>query len=356
MTVATPTPSKAVVERTIPNYRQRIRKALPDEIFKPDYLNLLWIPVHFVIFATGFYLLAHHFSFWTAPWIALAIGHSMACMGFIAHDVSHGGSVKNLFLRDSIALVGFSWLGISPLLWRKWHNSDHHNNTQIKGVDPDHLFLLEDHKHNPILKFLYIIHPVLRNIIIFGSFTFRMSQQQLRMLGTYILDKETSLSEKTCMVLQFAMGLSLWIAPAVLLGSQVLWWGYVVPLVVGNAIAISYIATNHFLNPLADENDILGTSLTVTLPTWLKWLDPWHQYFGAHVAHHLFPNVSGRHTRLIETKAQEIFPDRYHSMTIFKALQMLWKTPWVYEDYTTLIDPVRDIREKTLGHGLEEKL
>lgn len=355
MAVATPPPNVST-ERTIPNYRQQIRKALPDHIFRPDFVNLLWFPVHFAIIGAGFYVLANHFSWWAGILVSLMIGHSMACLGFIAHDISHGGSVKNLFWRDTLALIGFSWLGISPLLWRKWHNSDHHNNTQIKGVDPDHLFMLEDHKNNPILKFLYLIHPVLRNIIIFGSFTFRMSQQQIRMLIVYLRDKETILVEKTCMLAQAALGIGLWVGITWSLGPQVFWWGYVGALLVGNAIAISYIATNHFLNPLADENDILGTSLTVTLPRGLKWLDPWHQYFGAHVAHHLFPTVSGRHTRLIEDKAREIFPDRYHSMTIFKALQMLWKTPWVYEDNTTLIDPVRDIREKTLGHGLEDKL
>lgn len=355
MALATPPVSKADVERSIPNYRQQIRRSLPDHIFKPDYLNLLWIPVHLAIFATGIWLLTNHFSLWAAPIIALVMGHSMACMGFVAHDISHGGSIKNLAVRDTLALIGFSWLGISPLLWRKWHNADHHNNTQIKGVDPDHLFMLEDCKHNPILKFLYIIHPVLRNLIIFGSFTFRMSQQQIRMVIVYLRDKDTSAVEKLCILGQATLGVGLWVAATLPFGTQVFVWGYFVPLLVGNFIAISYIATNHFLNPLADENDILATSLTVTLPRGLKWLDPWHQYFGAHVAHHLFPTVSGRHTRLIEEKARELFPDRYHSMSIFKALQMLWKTPWVYEDHTTFIDPVRDIREKTLGHGMEDK-
>ncbi len=98
---------------------------------------------------------------------------------------------------------------------------------------------------------------------------------------------------------------------------------------------------------------MLATSLTVTLPRGLKWLDPWHQYFGAHVAHHLFPQTPARYTRQIEAKAAELFPDRYHSMTIFQALRMLWKTPWVYEDHTTFIDPEKQERHPTLGHGLK---
>jgi fatty acid desaturase len=346
---------KAVVaERTIPNYRQQIRKALPDQVFKPDYKNLIWFPVHFSSLGFGFWALTNHFSYWTAPLIALVMGHSMGCMGFLAHDIMHGGSIKNLFVRDFLGGIGFSPFAISPLLWRKWHNADHHNNTQIKGVDPDHLFTIEEFKDNPVLKALYLLHPLLRNIVIFGSFTFRMTQQQLRMLVIYLRDRDTPVAEKFGMFAQMLVAATAWIALTWSLGPQVFVWGYVVALMVANALVISYIATNHFLNPLADERDVLATSLTVTLPKRLKWLDSWHQYFGAHVAHHLFPGASANNIRLIEAKAEELFPDRYHSMSIFRALQLLWQTPWIYEDNETLYDPVRDERTKTLGHGLKK--
>jgi len=156
------------------------------------------------------------------------------------------------------------------------------------------------------------------------------------------------------MFAQMLVAATAWIALTWSLGPQVFVWGYVVALMVANALVISYIATNHFLNPLADERDVLATSLTVTLPKRLKWLDSWHQYFGAHVAHHLFPGASANNIRLIEAKAEELFPDRYHSMSIFRALQLLWQTPWIYEDNETLYDPVRDERTKTLGHGLKK--
>jgi fatty acid desaturase len=90
----------------------------------------------------------------------------------------------------------------------------------------------------------------------------------------------------------------------------------------------------------------------VTLPRGFKWLDPWHQFFGAHVAHHLFPGLSPRYARMVEDKVEELWPDRYHCMTITTALRKLWQTPWIYEDHTTLLDPVRDERHKTLGHGM----
>lgn len=338
----------------IPNYRQQIRRALPASVFQPDLTNLLWYPVHFAIIGASWYLLMNHFAWWVAPILAVVIGHSLGCMGFLAHDIAHGGAIKNLILRDVLSGIGFSPYWISPRLWRRWHNADHHGHTQIEGVDPDHLFTIEDYKSNPILRMLYRMSPVLRNIVIAASFTFRMTQQQLRMVFVYVKSSKTGPWEKAVIISQTAFALALWIGvPLAIGGSHLLIWGYLVPLLVANAMVISYIATNHFLNPLADENDILGTSLTVTLPKGLRWLDPWHQYFGAHVAHHLFPQAPARSTRLIEEKTRELFPDRYHSMSIFRALKLLLSTPWVYEDHKTLVDPVRQERSPTLGNGLK---
>ena len=339
----------------IPNYRNQIRRALPAEFFKPDYSNFIWLPIHALIIGAGLWLLKDHFSFWTAPLIALVIGHSFGCLGFWAHDVCHGGTVKNLFLRDLLAGIGFSPFFISPRLWRRWHNADHHTHTQVEGVDPDHLFTMEEYEKSPILQWMYRLSPLVRNLVIFSSFAYRMEQQQIRMVLVYTFkSKKVGTFEKVVIWSQLLTQLGLWVGVTAMMGSQVLIWGYLVPLLVANTIVISYIATNHFLNPLGDEHDILATSLTVTLPKALQWLDPVHSHFGAHVAHHLFPQAAARRTRQIETKAQELFPDRYHAMPLFTALRMLWRTPWVYENKTTFIDPVRDLHIPTLGHGMEE--
>jgi fatty acid desaturase len=304
------------------------------------------------VIGVSLWLLTTHFSWWLAPILSLVIGHSFACLGFVAHDICHGSSVQTPVLRDFLAGLGFSAFGIGPYLWRRWHNSDHHNNTQVEGIDPDHLFTMEDYKDNPILRGLYKLSPLARNLIIFSSFTYRMTQQTIRMMITYLKSPKSTNWNRFVLIVQFLVPISLWVALTLSLGTQVFWWGYFVPLLVGNAIAISYIATNHFLNPLADDRDVLATSLTVTHPKWLSWLDALHSHFGAHVAHHLFPQAPARYGRQIEAKIAELFPDRYHTMPMWQALVLLWKTPWIYEDKETLIDPHRQIRHKTLGRGL----
>jgi len=348
---ATPKP-----ERSIPNYRQQLKKALPAEYFQPDRAQLLWFLPHIAIVGTSLWLLTAHFSWWLAPLLSLVIGHSMACLGFLAHDINHGGAVRSPFWRDVLSGIAFSAFAISPKLWKRWHNAEHHGHTQIEGVDPDHLFTIEHYKNNPVLRALYRLSPLARNVVIFSSFSYRMTQQTQRMLWTYLLGNKVPGREKAIMAVQTLAQLGAWIGLTAWLGSQVFIWGYLVPLLVANAIAISYIATNHFLNPLADESDVLATSLSVTMPRGLKWLDPWHHWFGAHVAHHLFPQASPKHCRAIDAKAKEMWPDRYHEMSIFKALQLLWQTPWVYEDQKTLLDPRREERVPTLGHGLEKRV
>lgn len=339
--------------RTTPNYRQQLKKVVPEEWLKPDFGNLWWFAIHAGIIAGGYYILTQHFSLWYAWIVALVVGHTFACLGFLAHDILHGGSIRNKVLKDILAGVGFSPLFIGPYLWRRWHNTEHHNNTQIEGIDPDHLFTIEDYQNNPVLKFLYFIPKFFRNCIIFGSFSFRMTQQNLRMAWTYLMSKESTNLQRFVIVAEVLVPLGAWMALSLSLGTQVFVWGYFFPLLVGNFVAISYIATNHFLNPLADESDPLATSLSVTLPKGLKWLDPWHQYFGAHVSHHLFPQASAKYGRLIEKKIAELWPEEYHVMPITTALKLLWNTPWVYENKETLIDPRREERVQTLGNGLD---
>lgn len=344
-------------EREFPNYRQQIRKALPAEYFKPDPKQYLWFLFHFSVIGACLFALSQHFNPWVAPLLVLILGHSYGCLGFLGHDVLHGGTIKNLFWRDLLGGIAFSPFFISPKLWRRWHNADHHTHTQVRGVDPDHLFTIDDYKNNPVLKFLYRLSPLARNLVIFSSFTYRMTQQQLRMVILYTLSSKVPTVEKVIIWTQLLVQCGAWVGLTYAVGGwPMVLWGYGLPMLVANTMVISYIATNHFLNPLGDERDVLATSLTVTLPKWLSWLDPFHAHFGAHVAHHLFPQSAAKHSRAIEAKAEELFPDRYHSLPLFTALKMLWNTPWIYEDDKTLIDPQRNLRTPTLGSGLEDEI
>jgi fatty acid desaturase len=341
--------------RSIPRYRQVLKSTLPAHYFKPDNLHLLWFIPHLALIGGSLWLLWAWFSWWLAPVLALVVGHSFACLGFLAHEICHGGSIRNKRVRHAIAAVAFSPFAIGPYLWSRWHNAAHHSHTQDHDLDPDRLFTLDEYQVSPFLRWLYRISPLARNLVIFSSFSFRMSQHNFNMASAYLKDPISTLRDKAVIVFQFALPLVVWTLGTALLGWQVLLFGFVLPVFIANFIVICYIATNHFLNPLADEADVLATSLSVTLPRGLSWLDPLHSYFGAHVAHHLFPQAPTRYGRSIEREMAKLWPERYHEMPIHHALRLLWNTPWVYNDGgTTFIDPQRGHVAPTLGHGLEQ--
>ncbi|MEZ0327099.1 MAG: fatty acid desaturase, partial [Fimbriimonas sp.] len=332
-----------------------LRKELPDHFFKPDNRHLLWFFPHAAIIAVGLWLLRDHFSWWAAPFLSILIGHSFAGLGFLAHETCHGGSVRNKKLRIFLTSVFFSPFAIGGRLWTRWHNNEHHGNTQHRELDPDRLFLLDEYKNNPVLKWLYKMSPLARNLVIFGFFSLMMTQHNVTVLLMYLKDPKTPGKEKFEMIFDFVVPKLFWIGVTLFLGWQVFVFGYLLPLMVGNAIVISYIATNHFLNPLADHDDVLASSLSVTLPRWLGWLDVMHCHFGAHTVHHLFPMAPTRHARTLEKHIERLWPDRFHSMPFHKALKLLWDTPWVYtNDGKALINPTTTETSPTLGHGLDE--
>jgi len=346
MAVVTEAPS-------VPRYRQVLRAEVPEHLLKPDNLHLLWFIPHSAIIGAGLWALTQHFTWWTAILATLLIGHSFGCLGFLAHEICHGGAMKNRFFRHLLGGIAFSPFAIGPYLWSRWHNGEHHGNTQHKELDPDRLFLVDEYKDNAILKWLYRMSPLARNLVIFGFFSLMMTQHNLTMVFTYLKDPKSTPRDRATILFQFFLPKLLWIGGTALLGWQVLVFGYLIPLLIGNAIVIGYIATNHFLNPLADESDVLATSLSVTHPRWLGWLDVLHCRFGAHVAHHLFPHAPARNGRKIEAHIARLWPERYHEMRMTRALKLLWDTPWVYDNAgEKLVDPERGTTHPTLGSGL----
>jgi fatty acid desaturase len=111
---------------------------------------------------------------------------------------------------------------------------------------------------------------------------------------------------------------------------------YVVPVVIANAVVMSYIATNHFLNSLTDVNDPLVNSLSVTGPRWLEIL---HLNFGYHVEHHIFPTMSSRFGPQVRDVLVRLYGERYLTMPHTRALRLLYSRPKVHGDHDTLVDP-----------------
>jgi fatty acid desaturase len=116
---------------------------------------------------------------------------------------------------------------------------------------------------------------------------------------------------------------------------------------------MGYILTNHALSPHTEVNDPLANSLSVTVPPVVDFLT---MRFGFHVEHHLFPWMSSRHAPLVRDLVQARWPERYQSMPLWRALLAVHRTPRVYEDDKTLLDPSSGQRVRTLFARVKERI
>jgi fatty acid desaturase len=111
---------------------------------------------------------------------------------------------------------------------------------------------------------------------------------------------------------------------------------------------MSYISTNHNISPLTKINDPLENSLSVTVHPLLEKM---HLNFGYHVEHHIFPRMSGAYTKKVHYELKKMFPDNYQVMPKWQALKLLYSTPRLYKNATTLINPKTLERYSTLPNS-----
>lgn len=324
--------------RTTSSYASEIRPLLAAGVFAPARSRLLWLPVHLLVVA----LSTAAVGFGVVPWqaaggLSLLIGASFAGLTFVGHEALHGALVRNKALRRAIGWVCFMPFAVSPRLWEAWHNRVHHGNTNRPGVDPDAYPTLADYRQSRTLQRVTDWFSPGRGRLA-GAFSLLLgfSIQSTHMLITGGSSGMLKRSEHRWALLESAAGWALWLTLAMVIGPASFALVFGVPLLVGNSIIMSLILTNHSLSPHTQVNDPLVNSLTVTGPRWLEWLT---LGFGYHVEHHLFPAMSGRHARGLADVLRQRWPDRYQSQPYFQALGALHRTPRVYQDDVTLLDP-----------------
>lgn len=334
--------------RTMGWYAQQIAPYLPAEAFKPV-PRRLWGGVAYLALALGAIAAIARFELHPLACVGLSvvIGQSFAGLGFLGHEILHGTVVKNGRLRDFLGAIAFAQFSLSPKLWRKWHNMEHHAHTQDEETDPDAMGTLEQFYRRPGLRWLYRLHPSVRAFISFTAFLLFFSVFCLKMLRRYY--PEFRPGEKRVVLAQTLWPWAMWLGLLGVLGPAKWFFAYLLPLMLANFLVIAYISTNHQLSPLTDVNDPLANSLTVRVP---RWMDVLHLNFSHHVEHHVFPGMNPKFAPLVAAQLRQRFTDQYHEMGFGRALAALWKTPRLYKDHVDLVDPVRGVVYGSLGHGL----
>ncbi|PYE53646.1 fatty acid desaturase family protein [Deinococcus yavapaiensis] len=332
-------------------YARELKKHLPKEVFDPVPGRLWWLVPH-VSIVVGCVLLI---TLTALPLLvklllSVMIGGAFACLGFLGHEVLHGSVVRRAWLRDFIGAVCFWPFGVSTKLWRRWHNVEHHGQTQHPDLDPDAFDTLEAYDGHVGVRFLAKLPPRVRSLLYFVSFTFWFSLHAIlvRRAVRHQLSKQDRLTTRWQTLAPYAF----WVAFGVLVGPANFVLIYLLPVLIGNFLVIAYIATNHGLNPLTETNDPLENSLSVVNP---RWLDALHLNFSHHVEHHVLPSVNPVHAPKIKAALKRLYPDRYKELPWFVALKALWFTPRFYgRDRMSLVGP-EGRTYGTLGHGLDAR-
>ena len=290
-----------------------------------------------VVAASAVYAVRQAPPWYVAVLCAVAAGHSWGCLGFLAHEAMHHAIVKRRWIEKVVGFVGFAPYCLSPTLWSIWHNQAHHGNTGKPVADPDGYGTLGFWKKSAVVRALETIAPgsgqARSGIFLFVWFS-------VHSLLVLVFHAERNgyyarVSRRVVYLESAAMAAG-WLAVLALVGPYAFLFVYVVPTLVANAVIMSYIATNHFLNPLTDVNDPLVNTLSVTSPRWLERL---HLEFGYHVEHHLFPTMSGRHAPAVRDVLVGLHGDRYLRMSHARALRLLYARPKLHDAHDTVVDP-----------------
>ena len=325
--------------RTIATYQRELRPALSPAVFEPARSRLLWLPIHAgAIALIAWALTAGHVPAPLWPIASIVIGCCMSAVAFLGHEVLHGCVLRG---RIAIRIVGWLCLlpfTVSPTLWTAWHNRVHHNHCAQPGADPDMYPTLAEYETQPAARIMADYFGLGgRRLTSLLSLFLGFTGQSQQMLWCARSQGFLSPALHRRALVEFALGVAFWTAVGLLVGLVPFVFIYVVPLVVANVIVMSFILTNHNLNPATPAvNDPLVNSLSVTLPRPLEWLS---LDFGYHVEHHVFPTMSARYGRAVRDALRARFPDHYQSMPLLAALRGLYSTGRVYQDNTTLIDP-----------------
>lgn len=321
-------------------YVHELKQRLPRRLFEPAWSRLAWLPIHLAVIVVGTIGIAADWMPWPViPVLSLGIGLSFAGLTFLGHETLHGGVVRGrlAWLKPIVGWIAFAPFTLSQQLWVVWHNRVHHANTQRIGADPDMYPTLEQYRSHTLNRFSidnFALGGRRWRGILSLLLGFTVQSKHMLFVGKSRLGMSTREFRRS--ILETVLAVALWVAVAFLIGLVPFVFAYVIPLLIAGVIVMGFILTNHGLSPATEINDPLVNALTVTSPRWLEWLT---LDFGYHVEHHLFPAMSGRRARSVRDELLRVWPDRYQTMPVFRALRRLHETGRVYRDATTLCDP-----------------
>ncbi len=309
-------------------YATAIRPLLPAEAFRRSPTKIIPAFVHLAIVVAA-WVTCRYTPWYVWPVLGAVAGHSLACLAFLAHELSHNAILKRGPTKRVFETLFMGLLGIPPTMWHEVHNITHHGNTNTPD-DPDRRWMESEKgkrstlisaafhpqkgqsRFNPLVP-LQFVGYIMRNIIA------ALSGGHWGMLPAA---PQYDGKQRRAIALEIGVIILIQVAAFVVVGFDPIRYLLVGPFpwLVASGVVMAYVYTNHFLHPIHDESDPVGSSTSVIVP---RWVDRLHFNFSYHTEHHLFPGMDSRFYPLVSDKLRELFPDRYNQIPFIEAWRRL---------------------------------
>lgn len=310
-------------------YIRRLRPLLPKEAFQPEKRKLLPAALHLSLIVSGWIALRYIRGIYV-PLVSLGIGNSLVCLGFLAHETSHRVVVRNPKIRYKLELLFWGLNLIPATMWIRLHNESHHAHTNTI-VDPDRRFLLAE-KNSHTIGYATILYPnrYLRfSIICLFQFIFYIARNLVsvftpgRKLKLNSFTPKYTAGDKRTIAVEILFIFCIQGGIFLISGSHLksYFFAGLAPVLVTSIIGMSYIFTNHFLNPIGNGEDPLASTTSVIVP---RWIDNLHLNFSYHTEHHLFPTMNSKYYPFVKALLQQHFPSQYNRLKLSDAWHRLW--------------------------------
>ncbi len=314
-----------------------VRPHLPRDAFEPEPRHVVRIAAHLAIIALGYVVLRETNLWWAAVLTALVLGHSQACLVFLAHDLSHNSILKDAAAKRALELLIWGLNLIPPALWLRVHNQTHHPETNTLR-DTDRTYRASENT-TAIRIYMRLFHPNRQTPLHHPFVLFHFVSYIVRHMIAALMpgdSKPSFVTYKPRYTAKYKRRIQLEFAAIVVFQIGLwfflhgVWWRYVlavpVPLLVASSVAMVYLFTNHFLNPLCERADPLIGATSVEVPAVFDWIHDNNSY---HTEHHLFPSMNPRYYPQVSRLLLEHFPDRYNRLPILEA----WRRIWLHDEF-----------------------
>jgi fatty acid desaturase len=318
-------------------YVRVLKPLLPPEAFQLAPRRLLLTGLHVAVVLAA-WVGVRFVPWYLCPVLALVAGHSVACLGMIAHELSHGAILRNAVLVPG--LEAFLWaLGCIPAtLWRKLHNQSHHVQPNAP-TDPDRRFVWREQSvttwlytllfypnkvlpYNPLSLAHFTIHILHHAVAVFMPGNARPPVSTFK--PRYTPADRWRIAFEISLIVAVQLGVFF------LAGDGLRWfWAGPVTIFVASGVMMTYIYTNHYLNALGDGSDPVGATTSIIVPEFFNKI---HFNFSYHTEHHVFPSMNSDYYPQLSALLSKHFPDRYNRISFGQAWARLSRIEYFVDE------------------------